>query len=91
MAREKAERNIVSFRVSSEDYQVLERAAADAGETLSEFVRRSALIQANYGWPVRSLANTSYTAPFAQTVVSPAQVSSTPSHSSVQEDLVRQR
>lgn len=95
MAKEKVERTLVSFRLSAEEYQSIENAASTAGESISEFVRKAAMLRTAGGWPMRILANTSYTAPFTYTQIVPSQdtrpTQNTRSQpSQVQEEYVRQ-
>jgi mobilization protein NikA len=60
------ESTTVTFRLPISEYHVLEQAAAAAGESISEFVRKAVMLRGRGGYPIRILPNTSAYAPYTR-------------------------
>lgn len=74
-----ADKVVVSFRLSADEYRALEEAAAGMGESVSEFVRKAVALRLGGGIPVRIMPNTSYVAPYTQAeITTPTQWTSAP-------------
>jgi ribbon-helix-helix CopG family protein len=75
-----ADKVVVSFRLSTDEYRALAQAAEGADESVSEFVRRAVTLRLGGGIPIRIMPNTSFVAPFTRLEVNtPTLTSSAPS------------
>ena len=82
------ETTVVSFRMPTSEYRALEQAAAAAGDSIAEYIRRAIALFVGGGQPIRIFANTSYVAKYTHADI-PVASSSAPRNVTI-EEYVRQ-
>ena len=83
-----SDHHVISFRVTDREYATITQAADDAGVSISEFVRRAAMVHVSGvgSLPIRSIPNTSATFPFLRAQLTSACANTSALDGLVQED-----